>query len=454
MENEYYDFLKQKRKYNNSSGIDIEIKQLSNKLFDWQKQCVKWALKKGKCALFEACGLGKTMQQLEWANIINKETGQKVLIVAPLGVAVQTAKEEAPKIGIKVTIIRKNEDIQEGINIINYEMLDNIDTSQFIGVVLDESSILKNFTGKVRNKITAAFKNTKYKLCCTATPAPNDYIELLNHADFLDVMSTSQALSIYFINDMKTGKWRIKGHATEEFWKWVCNWALNIEKPSDIGFENGKYILPKLNEYEELVGKEEFGNDEIKMSATSFYKEKNKTLEERVKKVKEIISKHPNEQYLVWCDTNEESERLKMELPESVEVRGSDKKEFKEEASLKFKDNEIQILISKPKIFGYGMNFQNCRNVIFCGLTFSYENYYQALRRTYRFGQEKEVNSYIVLGKTEKTILDTIRRKEEQQYIMKNSMSVSVKELQILEINSQKEEIKIDKEKILLPSWI
>lgn len=457
----YHEFLNNKKKYTLPKGFDVDTKDISDKLFEWQKECVKWALKKGKSALFEACGLGKTMQQLEWANQICKLTDGSVLIVAPLGVAVQTAKEEAPKLGVEVNIIRQTNEIKKGINIINYEMLETIDTTEFVGVVLDESSILKNFTGKVRVKITECFRYTPYKLCCTATPAPNDYMELLNHAEFLDIMSSAQALSIYFINDMKTGQWRLKGHATVEFWRWVSSWALNIERPSDIGFEDTGYILPKLNEYEEIVDidliDETFEHGlfrDVQMSATSFYSEKKNTIKQRAERVKEIIDANPTDQYLIWVDMNEEAEELKKIIPEAIEVRGSDKNEFKEESSQKFKSGEIQILISKPKIFGYGMNFQNCHNVIFCGLTYSYENYYQALRRLYRFGQTKEVNSYIVLGSTEKVILDTIRRKEEQQRQMKNSMSLSMKDIQLLEITGKSKEIVFTEKNIELPSWL
>lgn len=457
----YYEFLRNKTTQFNSVGLDVKKEELNNTLFEWQKECVLWALKNGRCALFESCGLGKTIQQLEWAYQVHKKTGGNVLIVAPLGVAVQTAKEEAPKVHIDVNIIRSNDDIKDGINIINYEMIDNIDSNKFIGVVLDESSILKNFTGSTRTKITEKFKNTPYKLCCTATPAPNDYMELLNHAEFLNVMTTAQALSIFFINDMKTGSWRLKGHATMDFWKWVSSWALNIELPSDIGFDDTGYILPKLNEKEEIVDINIDSDDysdglfrTIEMSATSFYKEKKRTLESRTKRVKKIIDNNPNEQYLIWVDMNEEADKLKLLLPDAVEVRGSDKNTFKEEASQKFKSGEIKYLISKPKIFGYGMNFQNCHNVIFCGLTYSYENYYQALRRLYRFGQKEEVNSYIVLGSTEKIILETIRRKEKQQQEMKNSMSISTKDIQLLEIKQEeKKEKKIDST-IELPSWL
>lgn len=457
----YHEFLQNKVAKPMNVGFEIDLKELNDKLFDWQKVCVQWALKKGKCALFEACGLGKTVQQLEWANQVCKKTNGNVLILAPLGVTSQTAKEEAPKLGIKVHVIREDQKTEKGINIINYEMLDSVDTSKFVGVVLDESSILKNFTGKVKSKITEAFKDTPYKLCCTATPAPNDYMELLNHADFLNIMSTAQALSIYFINDMKTGSWRLKGHATKDFWKWVCSWSLNIDKPSDLGFSDIGYILPPFREHEEIVDiniiDDQFQNGffrDIQMSATSFYKEKKNTIHDRALKVKEIIERNPKEQYLIWVDMNEEAEELKKVISNAIEVRGSDSNKHKEEASEKFKTGEIQILISKPKIFGYGMNFQNCYNVIFCGLTYSYENYYQALRRLYRFGQTHEVNSYIVLGSTEKTILETVRRKEEQQQKMKNSMLISTKEIQKLELQHTEQGMSFESNILQLPKWI
>lgn len=458
---DYYEFLENKKPKIKEVGFEIKKDDLNNILFDWQKECIVWALKKGRCALFEECGLGKTFQQLEWANQIVKFTGGNVLIVAPLGVAIQTAKEEAPKLGLEITIIRNTEDIKSGINIVNYEMLDKIDSTKFVGVVLDESSILKTFTGSTRMMITKKFIDTQYKLCCTATPAPNDYDELLNHADFLDIMSTAQSRSIYFINDMKTGNWRLKGHATMDFWKWVCTWALNISKPSDLGFDDDGYILPNLNEYEEIVEIDETSEDftkglfrDIQLSATSFNNEKRNTIPQRVARIKEIIDHNPNEQYLIWCDLNDEAEELKKAIPNAIEVRGSDKTSFKEEASQKFKNGEIQILISKPKIFGYGMNFQNCRNVIFCGLTYSYENYYQALRRIYRYGQIQEVNSYIVLGSTEKMILETIRRKERQQRDMKNSMLISTKDIQLLSIKEKKKINTFNQNIMTLPSWL
>ncbi len=432
----YEEFIKSKRQKNKSEGIIIETNEMNHKLFDYQKEIVKKALENKVYCLFEACGLGKTFQQLEWAHRVNKHTGKPVLIIAPLGVTVQTAQEEAPKLGYEVNIIKNT--ITDGINIINYEQLDNIDCTIFGGVVLDESSILKNFTGSVRTKLTNAFKDTEYKLCCTATPAPNDLMELLNHADFLGITTTAKALATYFINDMKTGTWRLKGHATKDFYRWCCEWSINIESPIDLGYQADYYKLPNLIEENIILEIDEIDDNfengmfrDIGMSATSFHKEKSRTANDRARKCAEIALKD-NEQYLIWCDTNEEADLLQQYIPEAVEVRGSDKTSFKEQSAMKFKNGEIRVLISKPKIFGYGMNFQKCHNVIFCGLTYSYENYYQAIRRIYRFGQEHDVHSYIVLGSTEYHILETINQKKQIQETLKNQMDISIKDIQLL----------------------
>lgn len=381
----YMEFIETKKRIETKKGISIHEDDLNPILFDYQKAIVKKALERRLFCLFEACGMGKTLQQLEWAYQVNRYLNKPVLILAPLGVTVQTAFEEAPKLGYKVNIIR--DEIINGINIINYEQIDHIDTSLFGGVVLDESSILKNFTGKVRTKLTNAFKDTEFKLCCTATPAPNDLMELLNHADFLGITTTAKALSTYFINDMKTCEYRLKGYATKDFYRWCCTWSVNIESPKDLGYKADYYQLPKLHEENVIIEIDEIDDSfenglfrDIGTSATSFHREKSRTADVRAKKCAEIALKD-NEQYLIWCDTNEEADLLKKYIPNAVEVRGSQTTKHKEWCAMDFKQGNIRVLISKPKIFGYGMNFQKCHNVIFCGLTYSYENYYQALRR-------------------------------------------------------------------------
>ncbi|WP_050638455.1 helicase-related protein [Candidatus Stoquefichus sp. SB1] len=456
----YEEFIRRKKVVNQSRGIEINENDLNSVLFDYQKAIVKKALELKRFCLFEACGMGKTLQQIEWAYQVYLYTKKPVLIIAPLGVTIQTAKEEAPKLGYKVYMLAYEDHIKDGINIINYEQLDNVDCSVFGGVVLDESSILKNFTGKVRTKLSNYFKDTEYKLCCTATPAPNDLMELLNHADFLGVTTTAKALATYFINDMKTGTWRLKGHATKEFYRWCCTWSINIESPKDLGFKAEYYKLPNLIEKNEIIEidviDDEFESGlfrEIGTSATSFHKEKSRTADKRAKRCAEIASKD-NEQYLIWCDTNQEADLLKKYIPDAVEVRGSDKPSFKEDCSMLFKNGQIRVLISKPKIFGYGMNFQKCHNVIFCGLTYSYENYFQALRRIYRFGQKNDVYSYIVIGSTELHILENIKQKQQMQEQLKNKMDISVKEIQLLNFEG-KEVLRVEQSKqIEIPEFL
>lgn len=456
---EYREFIESKMSVPDMKGITVNEDELNDVLFDYQKAIVRKALEKKKYCLFEACGMGKTLQQLEWSHHVSIHTDKPVIIVAPLGVTLQTAREEAPKLGYDVHIMYDYK-VHDGINIINYEQLDHIDCSVFGGVVLDESSILKNFTGKMRMRLTEKFRDTEYKLCCSATPAPNDLMELLNHADFLGITTTAKALATYFINDMKTGSYRLKGHATRDFYRWCCTWSVNIESPRDLGYEADYYILPDLNEKIEIIEidviDDEFENGlfrEIGTSATSFHKEKKRTADARARKCAEIASRD-KEQYIIWCDTNQEADLLKKYIPDAVEVRGSDKTSFKEDASMYFKNGQIRVLISKPKIFGYGMNFQKCHNVIFCGLTYSYENYYQALRRIYRFGQKKDVFSYIVIGSTERHILENITKKRKQQELLKNSMDISVKEIQ--KLNFEGKEVKRADEfmKIEVPDFI
>ena len=458
---DYQTFLKTKQIKERPKGFDIPLDELNPMLFDFQKAAVKQALQKGRFLLGEDAGMGKTAQQLEWAHQIHKNTNSDVLIVAPLGVAIQTANEEAPTFGYQVNLCRTAKDIKPGINITNYDMVEHFKDRKWGGVVLDESSILKNFTGATRVLLKDIFKDTPYKLCASATPAPNEFMELLNQGDFLGIMDTSKALANFFINDFKTGTWRLKGHATDAFWEWVCSWALIIDKPSDIGFSDDKYQLPPMTVNEVVIKIDEFNDDlrdgmfrDVELSATGFHKEKRNTAELRARKTAEIISNNPNKQYLVWCDTNYEADLLKQYINGSTEVRGSNTPKHKEEATINFKNGNIKVLISKPSIFGYGMNFQNCSDVIFCGLTYSYEDYYQALKRTYRFGQKNEVNIYIVIGSTEMQILDVVREKERKQVEIKNQMKNSLRDIQILEIQGKEIHRVQNKQTYELPDWL
>lgn len=458
----YVDFLKQKMITTDRSGFDIDTEKLNKHLFDWQAEVTKWSLAKGRSALFEECGLGKTIQQLEWANQVVRKTNKDVLIVAPLAVSRQTQRE-GEKFGIETHIARKQADVKKGVNITNYEMLDHFDPTKFIGVVLDESSILKSYMGKTKRKLVSAFKNTPYKLSCTATPAPNDHMEILNQAEFLGIMSSSEALSIWFINDTQNmGTYRLKKHAIKPFWEWVSTWAVSISKPSDIGdYSDEGFILPKLHEHVEIVDisvidktfKDGFLR-KIDTNATAYHREKRHTAEKRAIRTADIISKKPDKQHVVWCDTNYEADLLRKYIPQAVEVRGSDKIEKKEESILGFIDGDIQILISKPKIFGFGLNLQNCSNTTFCGLSYSYEEYYQAIKRFHRFGQKEDVYSNIVIGSTELNILKTVERKQKLHSEMNENMYSSVKEIQGEAIKGTKFELNLDEVNIKLPEWV
>ena len=405
-------------------------------LFEWQKMVVTWAIRQGRAALFAECGLGKTPMQLEWADQVCRHTVGSVLILAPLAVSPQTVAE-GDKFGIEVTHCREQSDVKPGVNITNYERLDKFSPKMFAGVVLDESSILKSFQGETRIMLTESFAKTPYRLCCTATPAPNDYTEMGQHADFLGVCSPAQMLATYFINDtFNTGDWRLKMHARTAFWEWVATWAACVSKPSDLGFSDEGYDLPALNFKTEMVHVEQTtgrGEGELfrnpTLSATNLHQEMRLTNEARCKRVAEIIAEKPDELWTVWCNTNYEADELNRVLNGAVEIRGSDKAELKEKRLNDFTNCQFRTLITKPEIAGRGLNWQHCANTIFCGLSYSFEDLYQALRRHYRFGQTREVNAYIVQADTEGPILDAVREKMAKHDEMKVEMRLAAESL-------------------------
>ncbi len=452
----YEEFLQSKQEVKHFDGISVLDSELNNNLFDWQRAVVKWALQKGRAALFEDCGLGKTLQQLEWANQVHKKTSGNVLILAPLAVSKQTVRE-GEKFGISVNVCRDGDDVCPGINITNYEMLDKFNTSEFEGIVLDESSILKSYMGKTKRAIINAFKDTPYKLSCTATPSPNNHLELLNQAEFLGVMRANEALSVWFINDSKqAGNYRLKKHAVKSFWEWVSTWAICMSNPADIGFSSEGYTLPPLNETVKLVCKKDvlqLESDNIKMNATSYHREMRKSAAERVEAAAKLVSEIQG-QVVVWCNTNEEADLLKKTIPEAVEVRGSHNAAYKERAAIDFIDGRCRVLISKPTMFGYGLNFQNCHNTVFCGRDFSYENYYQATRRFWRFGQKEQVNVYTVIGESEQQILDVVGEKIDLQDEMKVNMYTGLKQIQVNSIHGHEFKLNISIPCVTIPSWL
>ena len=410
------------RKKNNVSDAGFTPDNLNSRLFDFQKFIVKTALKKGKFAIFADCGLGKTFMQLEWADQVVKHTNKPVLILCPLAVAGQTIKE-----GHRFGYIVNREIIDiPGIYISNYEQLENIDTSIFSGIVLDESSILKNFEGATRNLILDRFQFTPYKLACTATPSPNDPMELGNHAEFLNIMSRTQMLSMYFVHDGgETGKWRIKGHAVSTYYKWVSSWSIMLTSPTDIGYDGAAYHLPTLHYYDVQIKtppREGSLFNDIAISATNFNHELRITKIDRMDKVAEIVN-NSTEQFIIWVKQNEEGDYLRKLIPNSIEVSGSDDNVFKEEMLLGFADNKFRVLITKTKIAMYGLNYQNCHNQVFASLDFSFEALYQAIRRSYRFGQQHPVNIYLVTTDTMQNVIESIKRKQTQFEQMQKQMS-------------------------------
>jgi len=417
---EYKEFLKQKQKTHLESGFEVSESELNKNMFDFQKFIVKRALKAGKYAIFADCGLGKTLMQLEWAFQVAKQTNKRVLILAPLVVVEQT-KREAKKFDIDIDYVDAD----------NYEQLENIDSYSYGGVVLDESSILKNFEGATKNLILEKFKYTPYKLACTATPSPNDPMELGNHSEFLDVMTRNEMLAMYFVHDGgETAKWRLKGHAVKLFYQFIGTWAIMLNKPQDIGFEMIGYDLPTLNLIEKQIitpnrDNGQLFNDAI-ISATNFNQELRLTKNERLNEVVSIVNSRPYENFIIWVKQNEEGEMLRKLLPDAIEVKGSDTNEWKKEKLLGFSNNEFRILITKTKIASFGMNFQNCRNQIFASLDFSFEGLYQAIRRSYRFGQKNEVNIFLITTDTMANVKQAIDTKQKQFEIMQDEMAKAI----------------------------
>lgn len=429
----YQEFIESKRMKVKETGIDLKNDELNPLLFDFQKEVVKRALKLGKCAVFADCGLGKTFIQLEWANKVVKNTQKPVLILCPLAVAEQTIQEKNKfNIDSEISKFKNNEEIKTQIYITNYEQLDNINCNLFSGIVIDESSILKSFSGKIRNKIIDSFAKTPFKLACTATPSPNDEIEIGNHSEFLNVMSSVDMVAKYFTTDkdrINGNKYRLKKYAREDFYRWIKSWSIVCSKPSDLGnFDDINYKLPELNLIEQKIETEKKDNgklfNDIAVNAMTFNEELRRSKEDRLNKAVQLIKSKPNEQFIVWIKQNEEGEYLRNALKdeEAKEVKGSDSTEYKEKTLLDFAKGEYRILITKAKIAQYGLNFQNCNNQIFASLDFSFESLYQAIRRSYRFGQKKEVNIYLITTDTMQNVIEAINDKRSKFISMRDGI--------------------------------
>jgi hypothetical protein len=420
----YQQFLKSKQITLESSGF--EYNSLPSQLFEFQADIDRWSIERGRSAIFADCGLGKTPMQLAWAQAVEREYKRPVLILAPLAVSKQTERE-GTKFDIPVKVATSDIDVRKrGIYVTNYEKLLHFDCSRFAGVVLDESSILKSFNGATRNLLIEKFHDTPMKLCCTATPAPNDFMELGNHSEFLGVLTRTEMLSTFFVHDGgDTAKWRLKGHAEEEYWKWICRWAVMIRKPSDLGYSDKGFDLPPLNLHHVIVdGKNAMEGFLFPVEAQTLEERRNArrgSLEDRVNACAELVNKS-SEPWLVWCDLNAEGDALTKSIPDAVQVAGADKESEKEKRMLGFSDQQFRVLVSKPSICGYGMNWQHCPNVAFVGLSDSYEMFYQAIRRCWRFGQTKPVNAYIITCEQEGAVVKNIERKEKDAMRMAKEM--------------------------------
>ena len=433
----YQEFLKTKELKTIQAGFDVPEEWLSDKLFDFQRDIVKWALKKGKCAILTGCGTGKSFMLLEWAYCVHKQTGGNVLILSPLSVVKQTA-HEAEKFDIcEVHVCRSQDDVKDGINITNYEMIEHFNADSFVGVVLDESSIIKSFTSKTQGDLTDRFYHTPYKLLCTATIAPNDYTEIGTSCEFLGIMSRTEMLATYFVHDGgKTSDWRLKKAGVNKFWEWFATWAIYFNSPSDLGYDVTGYDLPELK-MTTILTKSEVEDYQMFVKVAETLQERREarkeSMEDRTDKAYELTESDPS-QWLLWVDYNDESDMLRRKIPDCVEIKGSDEAETKAQASIDFAEGTIRCLVSKPSIFGFGSNFQSCHNMIFCGLSDSYERFYQAVRRCWRFGQTKEVNVYIILSEKEVSILENIKRKQAQMDEMQKNMTALMKEVTLSEI--------------------
>lgn len=414
---------------------------LNEHLFDFQHAIVSWAARRGRAAIFADTGLGKTLMQLSWADEVTSHTGGMVLILAPLAVSEQTI-EQGRTFGIDVhRVPNGGTPNAPGIWITNYERMDAIDFTELHGLVLDESSILKAHDGKTRQRIIDAAQGVPYRLSCTATPSPNDFEELGNQCEFLGVMSRTEMLATYFVNDTgDTGTWRLKGWGASKFWEWMGTWAVVLRNPSDIGFDGSKYILPMPQYIEHVVKTDDIGDELFSRPAMGLAerrKAQRNSIEARCNALADVVNAESTEPWLIWCHLNDEAELLQSLIPGSVNVQGSDTPEHKAKQMLAFSHGELRVLISKPKICGFGMNWQHCARMAFVGLDDSFEKFYQAVRRCYRFGQKRHVQVHLFTAENEGQILENLKRKEKLHNQMSENMIEHMKDIMNKELAGQ-----------------
>lgn len=453
----YAAFLIRKAITDPSTGIDRDV-SLPDAMFPFQRDITAWALKRGRAAIFAGTGLGKSLMELAWAEAVHRETGRDILHLAPLAVSAQLVRE-AEKFGLDARLARTMSDIGPGSNITNYQKIDHFDLAKFGGVILDESSILKNTDGHYRTRLIDQCASIPFRLAATATPAPNDFMELGNHAEFLGVMSQTDMLATFFVHDGgDTQKWRLKGHAEDEFWKWMASWSVMLRRPSDLGYSDDGYDLPPLRYHQHIVEVEPGEFDGLfalpAQSLAERIKARRDTVESRVKRAVDVT---PADQSVVWwCNLNTESEMLTRLIPGAVETKGSDSDDEKERKLLGFSDGSIRTLITKPKVAGFGMNWQHCHTTGFVGLNDSWEQYYQAVRRFWRFGQSHPVDVHMIAAETEGAVVANLQRKEAGADRMASAMVRHMADLSSQAVrgsvrDTPNYEPKIDME---LPAWL
>lgn len=434
----YEAFLERKRMIDPATGMAYRV-GLPSFLFEHQSAITSWALRRGRAAIFAGTGLGKTAMELVWGNEVAKYTGKPVLIFAPLAVSQQHIRE-AGKFGLKAQIVRSADECADGVNVTNYQKIEHFDLSKFGGVVLDESSILKSTDGKYRTRLIEQCADVTFRLAATATPAPNDFMELGNHAEFLSVMSYTDMLATFFTHDGgDTQKWRLKGHAEQDFWQWMASWAVMIRKPSDLGFEDKGYNLPALRQQQHMVQADYAPSLETGL----LFPMEARTMQERLSARRDTVAERvalaaqitpADRPFVWWCNLNSESEALAKAIPGAVELRGSDDDEAKERKLNDFTEGRIRVLVTKASIAGFGMNWQHCRDTGFVGLNDSFEQVFQAIRRFWRFGQTQPVNVHFIAAETEGAVVANLRRKEADADRMAAAMVLHMADLSRAEV--------------------
>jgi len=452
---EYQEFIKSKARHDTATGLG-HVPALNPMLYAHQADIVRWALRRGRAALFADCGIGKGPMQMAWAD----KQPHECIIAAPLAVAHQFVRE-GQKFGIDLAYAKDHAGITKRITVTNYERLENFNLEQFGAVALDESSILKNSAGAYSTWMIEAFKNTPFRLCSSATPAPNDVMELGMQAEFLGVMTRSEMLAMYFTHDGgDTSKWRVKGHAQAAFWEWMASWSVMIRKPSDLGYSDEGFILPPLSMHEHCVSVSQPSNGFLFAMEAQTLQERQQarrdSIGDRVKACADLVNSS-DRPFLVWCNLNDESAQLAAAIPDAIEVTGSDSDDHKEAAIVGFLEGRHRVMVSKPKIAGLGLNLQHCADMAFVGLSDSYEQLYQSIRRCYRFGQTKPVNVHVITAETEGAVVSNIKRKEREAEETYNNMIAHMKDLNAAALHGASVRNKTEYRPavpMIIPSWM